>query len=177
MVFSGRGAKWNQVQQLEIDFPFNPGLTPTTVLPADCQDDGRMQLPAVVSAPDFGQMLLSCEKHPAIRGRLEGSRPDKIANFTMEIPPAELNETCTLEFRPVYLSPPAGLRDLSLWPSVRRGWFNVFQTTAQWGEKDKPFSSPPGLLGNNVLSDPASLALWPYADQALWTPESPRAFR
>ena len=41
----------------------------------------------------------------------------------------------------------------------------------QWGEQNRPFSTPAGILANNVISDPASCSLWFYADQALWTPQ------
>ena len=54
---------------------------------------------------------------------------------------------------------------------ARRGWFNIWQPSAQWGDQGNPFSAPAGMLGNNVISDPASCSLWFYADQAFWTPE------
>lgn len=171
MRLSGEGAKWNQVEHVEVVFPFDPGLTPTTVLPADCGDDGRMRLPAIVSAPDFGQMLLTCREGSGVRGRLEGSRDKRTADFIVEIPGAQLSEPCTLDLRAVYLPPPEGLRDTAMWRAARRGWYSIFQATAQWGEQGRPFSSPPGLLGNNVLSDPASVALTFYADQAMWAPD------
>ena len=54
---------------------------------------------------------------------------------------------------------------------ARRGWFNIWQPSARWGDQGNPFSAPAGMLGNNVISDPASCSLWFYADQAFWTPE------
>jgi hypothetical protein len=171
MTLSGGGPKWNEIDGVEMIFPFDPGLTPTTVLPAECEEDGHLHLPAIVSAPDFGQMLLSCTGGPGVMGRLEGSRAKKTVDFIIEIPAADLRESRRLELRPVYLPPPEPLRDAALWRAVRRGWFGAFQVTSKWGEAGKPFSSPPGLLGNNVLSDPASVSLWFYADQAFWTPE------
>ncbi|MCR4414643.1 MAG: hypothetical protein NUV77_19675, partial [Thermoguttaceae bacterium] len=77
----------------------------------------------------------------------------------------------TLEFSPHVLLPPAGLADVSLWAQARRGWFNIWQPSARWGDQGNPFSAPPGMLANNVISDPASCSLWFYADQAFWTPE------
>lgn len=171
MTLSGGGSQWSQVEQLEVVFPFDPGLTPTTVLPARCDDDGHVHLPAILSAPDFGQMLLSSAKGTVLKGRLEGSRAQKTVDFIVEIPADGLSTPLTLDLRPVYLAPPQGLRDKAMWKAVRRGWFNIFQATSKWGEQGKPFSSPPGLLGNNVLSDPASVSVWFYADQAFWTPE------
>lgn len=167
---NGKGEGLTKVERLEMVFPFNPGLTPTTVLPADCDDKGSLTLPAIISAPDYGQMLLS-SSDADVKGRLEGSRARKWADFILDIPTASLSKTVKLTLAPVWLPPPLGLHDLQMWRSVRRGWFNVFQPTARWGEEGKPFSAPPGLLGNNVLSDPCSLALHFYADQAFWTPE------
>jgi hypothetical protein len=69
------------------------------------------------------------------------------------------------------LSSPGGLKDRALWKAARRGWFNAWQPSAKWGEQDRPFSAPAGILANNVISDPASCSVWFYADQALWTPE------
>lgn len=158
------------LERLEMVFPFDPGLTPTTVLPADCGDDGRLTLPAIISAPDYGQMLLTCTD-PAVTGRLEGSRAEHRVDFILDIPPASLADPLRFHLQPVYLPLPEGFRNRQAWRKVRRGWFNIFQPTARWGEAGKPFSAPPGLLGNNVLSDPCSLALWFYADQAFWTPE------
>ena len=45
--------------------------------------------------------------------------------------------------------------------------------TSQWGDQKARFSAPVGILGNNVLSDPASCSLWMYADMALFVPEFP----
>jgi len=63
------------------------------------------------------------------------------------------------------------MKDKSLWEAARRGWFGALQCSAKWGDPGNPFSAPAGMLANNVVSDPASSALWFYADQAFWTPE------
>ena len=63
------------------------------------------------------------------------------------------------------------MKDKSLWPAARRGWFGALQCSAKWGDPGNPFSAPAGMLANNVISDPASCSLWFYADQAFWTPE------
>ncbi len=76
-----------------------------------------------------------------------------------------------LTFRPVRLDPPQGLEDASLWPLARRAWFNAWQPTAEWGDQSTPDSSPAGVLGNNVISDPASMSLVFYSDMAYWFPK------
>ena len=69
------------------------------------------------------------------------------------------------------MPPPEGLQDKALWEKARRGWFGAIQPSAKWGDQGNPYSAPAGVLGNNVVSDPASGSLWFYADQALWTPQ------
>lgn len=66
---------------------------------------------------------------------------------------------------------PEGLKDHAMWKAARRGWFNIFQCTAQWGDQKIPFSSPVGIQSNNVISDPCSMLLYAVADAALLIPE------
>ncbi len=156
---------------LRLLFPFDPKVTPTVVLPAAWLDDGTFRLPAVLNAPDFGPMLITEAGGREVHGRLEGSRKDKIDDLTLDLPAIAPDGPIILTLAPVLLPPPAGLRDAPMWRAARRGWLNALQPCARWGEQGKPFSSPPGILGNNVISDPASVSLWFYADQAFFTPE------
>ena len=59
MTFSQQGAGTDRIEGVELLVPFDPGVTPATVLPSQWDDDGSLRLPAVINAPDFGQMLLS----------------------------------------------------------------------------------------------------------------------
>jgi hypothetical protein len=171
MTFSLQGPGAGRVEAVELLFPFDPGVTPVTVLPSHWADDGSLRLPAVISAPDFGQMLLADGAHRRLKVRLEGSRAKKTVDFVVELPALRAGEACVLSLTPVRLPPPKGLIDRALWEKVRRGWFGALQPSAQWGEQNRPFSAPAGILANNVISDPASCSLWFYADQALWTPQ------
>jgi hypothetical protein len=154
-------------------FPFDPKVTPTTVLPAQWLDDGSFRLPAVVNAPDWGPMLLAEKTNRPLVGRLEGSRSEKTVDLILEFPDVATDQPVELSLTPLILPPPPGLAESSLpmWRAARRGWLNAFQPCARWGEQDKPFSAPTGLLGNNVISDPASVSVWFYADQAFFMPE------
>ena len=158
---------------LRLLFPFDPKITSTTVLPAEWLDDGTFRLPAVLNAPDWGPMLLAETKGRPVTGRLEGSRSAKTVDLMLEFPAISTAEPVALSLTPLLLPPPAGLSDdsLPLWLAARRGWLNALQPCARWGEQDKPFSAPPGILGNNVISDPASVSIWFYADQAFFMPE------
>ena len=164
---------------LRLLFPFDPKATSTTVIPGGWLDDGTFRLPAVLNAPDFGPLLLEAaiEKgtgEPELVGFLEGSRVAKTVDLTLKLPALSPGAPLTLTLKPLLLPPPPNLRDpasLALWPAARRGWLNALQPCARWGEQDKPFSAPPGVLGNNVISDPASVSIWFYADQAWFMPD------
>ena len=161
---------------LRLIFPFDPKVTSTTVLPREWLEDGTFRLPAVLNAPDWGPMLLAetaeTNGRPIV-GRLEGSRSAKIVDLTLDLPGITKDNPVSLTLTPLILPAPAGLpgASLSLWLGARRGWLNALQPCARWGEQDKPFSAPPGILGNNVISDPASISIWFYADQAFLMPE------
>lgn len=171
MTVTGRGSTLRDVEAVEMIFPFDPQVAPTTILPQSWCDEGCAKLPAVISSPDFGQMLLEDRSHPGLKARLEGSRAEHTVDLILELPGVGNGETFTLSLTPVHLPPPEGLTDTTLWQKVRRGWFNTWQLSSRWGDQNRPFSAPEGILSNNVISDPVSFALPFYADQALWTPE------
>ncbi|MHB8866133.1 MAG: alpha-L-rhamnosidase-related protein [Pirellulaceae bacterium] len=171
MTFVEQGPQARTIEGVELRFPFDPGVTPTTVLPSQWADDGTLRLPAILSAPDFGQMLLAESQGRRLSGRLEGSRTEKTVDFVVEVALDGDNKPCSLALTPLRLPAPEGLADLALWTQARRGWFGAWQPSARWGDQNRPFSAPPGILANNVISDPASCSLWFYADQALWTPQ------
>jgi hypothetical protein len=176
MQFEGHGADLGTIEAMELVMPFAPGVTPVTVLASVWDQQGSFQLPALVSAPDFGQMLMTgrstnSARSPIQRAHLDGSRAAKTVNLVLELTPPKAGECHTVELSPHRLAPPAGLAATALWSKARRGWFNIWQPTSRWGDPGNPFSAPAGVLGNNVISDPASCSLWFYADQAFWTPE------
>lgn len=173
LAFWSRAQRPDRAPALELVFPFDPRVTPTTVLPAAWEAEGALRLPAVVNAPDFGPMLLVAApaRVSQLKGRLEGSRANKTVDFILELPFPQPGEIITLELKPLGLPPPKGLRDTAQWRLARRGWLNALQPSARWGEQGRPFSAPAGILANNVVSDPATCSLWFYADQAFWMPE------
>jgi Bacterial alpha-L-rhamnosidase 6 hairpin glycosidase domain len=170
MTISGLGPGLRDVEALEMLFPFDPQVTPATILPQAWDDHSRGVLPAVLSCPDYGQLLLESRSFPAIKARLEGSRARQTVDLILELPGVAAGATHKLLFTPLLLAPPEGMGDTDHWREVRRGWFNTWQPSSQWGDQSRPFSAPAGILANNVISDPVSFALPFYADQALWTP-------
>lgn len=150
----------------ELHLPFDPRVTSTCIIPAQWREDGTFSLPAIINAPDFGPMSVTQVDGPTLSGRFEGDRRGKLADVVLQA-----GGPFTLEFRPLLLPAPAGSKDPRYWSLARRGWLNAIQPTSRWGEQNRPFSAPPGMLGNNVISDPASCSLWFYADQAFLIPE------
>ena len=177
MNFRAQGAGMTNVQTLELAFPFDPRATATTLIPAAWDAAGKPQLPAIISAPDLGQVLLTASPHPGLKGRLIGSRANHTVDLTLDLPRLRDGEAVSLSFKPVHLPVPAGLKDKALWPAARRGWFNAFQPSAQWGDQGNRFSAPAGVLANNVVSDPVSCLIHLWADQALLTPKLPSDIR
>lgn len=150
----------------DLRLPFNPVVASTSIIPARWHDDGTFELPAILNAPDFGPLVVTQVDGPAWRGRFEGDRKQKRADLLLQA-----SGPATLQFRPLLLPAPEGLKDARHWPLARRGWLNAIQPTSRWGEQNRPFSAPSGMLGNNIISDPASCSLWFYADQAFFIPE------
>lgn len=170
MNLHGSGSDVDRVEAIEMHFPFDPQVTPTTIIPQSWSTEGQAILPAVLSAPDFGQMLLETTD-AGVRARLEGDRDKHTVDLTLMLSGLRQGGGTTLKLTPIRLGRPARMIDESAWKQVRRGWFNTWQPSARWGNQDRPFSAPVGILANNVISDPVSFALPFYADQALWTPE------
>jgi hypothetical protein len=173
MSFSAQGAGVSRLGNIEVVVPFAPGVTPTTVVPHDWHDDGSFATPLIISAPDFGQMLLEVTPQNQLRGRLIGSHFPHTLDLFLELSPISMDQPLTISLKPILLEPPQGLEDPSMWRLARRGWFNAFQPGAAWGVEGEHLRvAIPGVLANNVLSDPASISQVFYADMMLWTPRA-----
>jgi hypothetical protein len=175
-----------RMPEVEMVFPFEMRAALTTALASRWALDGTFRLPAVVSAPDFGQMLLSCQseepKDPwsvgyddrdtQVKGRLEGNRGRVTMDLILSWPRFLGGARYTLDFRPVRLPAPKGLVDTSLWPSARRGWFNTFQPSATQCSTEHDGDTTPGILANNVISDRVISAMFRWSDAALLVPDA-----
>jgi Bacterial alpha-L-rhamnosidase 6 hairpin glycosidase domain len=170
LVLAARGMGIRRIEAVEILFPFDPQVTPTSVLPSRWIEDDGFRLPAIITAPDFGQMLLTEENQANLTGRLRGDRARQTVTIVLEIPGSDLGKRCMLRLMPVYLAAPNELSDADLWRHMRRGWWNIWQPSASWEKQSGSKKWPAGLLANNVISDPVSTPVFFYADFALWTP-------
>ena len=153
------------VDKLKLVFPFEPATAVTSVVCSNWTADGKFLPPAILSAPDLGQMLITC---PRVTGQIEGSRSEKWVTVTFELPLPREYEPLRLDFTPVVLPMPAGFNNERQWKAARRGWFNLIQQScgASGGSGDVI-----GAWANNVLSDPVSSVLYMLGDATLLVPE------
>ncbi len=168
MQVSSRDDLSKGVDRLELVFPFEPTTAVTCVIADNWTADGRFTLPAILNAPDLGQMLVTQTGQPALTGRIEGSRSGKWVTVTLEFPVSAQGLSSCLDFTPVVLPRPAGFSDERQWEAARRGWFNLIELScgASGGNKEVM-----GTWANNVLSDPVSSVLYMLVDAALLVPE------
>lgn len=157
-----------EVDKIELVFPFNPRKTVTSIISSNWTKDGKFQLPVIVSAPDIGQMLLTCVQNQEITGFTEGNRPEGWILVKIELPVPGKQLIYNLKFTPVVLPVPKGYTDQKRWEAARRGWFNLIQQScgASGGGKDVA-----GVWANNVISDPVSSLLFMLGDATLLVPE------
>jgi sugar lactone lactonase YvrE len=168
MAFSGTGAGLERIAGLELAFSFAVKTAVTSIISSQWDADGKFRFPAIVSAPDLGQMLVRAADNAPLAGRVEGSRAGKALTVTFELPVPKPGSTIDLEFAPLVLPLPTGYREARRWAAVRRGWFNLIQQScgASGGG-----SAVHGVWANNALSDPVSSVLYMLSDATLLVPE------
>ena len=151
------------VTGLRLVVPLDPTMAATTVLSAEHDESGVFALPAIVSAPDQGQMLLACPSAPGVRGHLVGDRPGQWVDIEIDLP-APGRDGIALELSPVALPMPDGISDAKRWRQARRGWYNMLQVNAQ--------PEGAGVWANNVISNPVSSTAFWLADHILLQPDA-----
>ncbi|HQO35473.1 MAG TPA: hypothetical protein PLG59_12470, partial [bacterium] len=156
------------VDDLELVFPFEPTTAATSIISSNWTAEGRFLIPAILSAPDLGQMLVTCDEQPGLSGKIEGHRREKYVTVTFDLPVPGSDSAVNLRFAPVVLPMPDGYGDEKRWKAARRGWFNLIQQScgASGGGKEVV-----GVWANNVLSDPVSSVLYMLGDATLLVPD------
>lgn len=174
---NGTGMVWSlanlvgagTISRIRITLPFNPRTAATTVLPSRWLPPDGFDLPAVLSAADFGQLLVRQTGTNAVTGRLTGSRRNRLIDVAFEIPAPPAGESHRLDFTFWRIPTPAGV-DETTWRPIRRGWWNVYQPCVS-GDDIGCFAmsvkAPAGVLANNAISDPVSSGCAIFADHAL----------
>ena len=158
------------LSRIRITLPFNPRMAATTVLPSRWLPPDGFALPAMLSAADFGQLLVRQQGGPAVTGRFTGDRHGKRIDVTFEFAAPKAGETVTLDFSPWQLPTPKCV-DEATWKSVRRGWWNVFEPCVRGHLGIGVVPAPAGVFANNPISDPVSSLYVFIADHALLIPE------
>src|SRR4029079_7900861 len=82
-----------------ISIPFDPRVAATTVLPAAWEVDQSVRLPLVISAPDFGQVLVSVDPKQRATARLLSNRTTMRVDLVVEVP----NVPCEIWITPYLL--------------------------------------------------------------------------
>ena len=146
-------------------FPFEPATAVTSIVSSNWTKEGKFLLPSILSAPDLGQMLITC---PGTTVRIEGNRSEKWVTVTLELPLPNEAAPVRMDFTPVVLPMPDGFHNEKQWKAARRGWFNLIQQScgASGGSRDVI-----GVWANNVLSDPVSSVVYMLGDATLLVPE------
>lgn len=157
-----------EVDQVELAFPFNPRTAVTSIISSNWTSDGKFQLPAILSAPDLGQMLVTCIEQPHLAGRMAGSRTEAWLTVTFELPVPAPGTPTHLDFAPVVLPMPAGFQNEARWKAARRGWFNFIQQSCGASGGGNLVA---GVWANNALSDPVSSVLYMLGDATMLVPE------
>ena len=190
--YAGEGT----VENVRIALPINALLAAAVLIPAGLDPSNRGLGPWLLIAPDFGHLLVEAESpvawfgindgvrggssanapqegvDPRLRGqawldavKLPAYKPGKLfLQFASEAPlgPGHL---VTLRFRPQELSMPEGI-PAHTWKRIRRAYLNHWQPCGTWCGPERTM-----VLANNVLSDPASISLWFYAEPTVLYPQ------
>ncbi len=162
---------------ISLTFPFDARVTATTLLASDWTKAGSTITPALLSVPDFGQLLITAKDNP-LHLRLSGNYSRREVDVLIEttcVPGKPVKITLS----PYCLTVPERV-DSAMWKLARRGWFGALEALADNGADawNLPTGQalvrelhPPGMLGNEVISGNATCSTWFYADQVLWIPE------
>ena len=157
---------------------YTVSLFRSTILGGQWEKDGTVRPPFLLNAPDLGLVLVKVTPAAAGTARIRGMRDGMgTRNNTLDLSLVSMagsGKAVAWSFEPVQLPPPEGLKDTALWPAIRRGWLNVLQATAPWGDAASTVSAPPGLYANNVLSDLVSGLMAYWGDAVLLSPALPK---
>lgn len=172
LAVSVSGTGYANLTALDLTFEFNPLVTPTTVIPSLWNDspgsETYFSLPAIISAPDWGQMLFTSTTTNGLKGRLRGIRPNaswspvyggKVV-VAIQIPPPTGPATFNFSLNPSYLTAPQDVDEAS-WLKARRGWYGIWQPNANFiGDYSYFLQSRAGILAASadpgIRTKPAS---------------------
>ena len=186
----------NPATDLKVTLPFDPLQGAAVLIPARLDKQGQGLSPWLLVVPDAGHLRVEAEPvdawfavndgvrggavanapregvAPGLRGRawldaikIPDYRPGRLTLQFACMRPVAPGERLTLRFRPEELATPQGL-DAAAWKRIRRAYLNNWQPCGTWAGQQNSW-----VLANNVLSDPASISLWFYAEPMLFFSE------
>lgn len=166
-------------EKVELRLPLRPALCAVTILGGKWESDGTVKTPFLLNAPDLGLVLVRATPADAGVARIQGTRDGNYGSRDNRLDLSLISRMASgkavaWSLEPVQLQPPKGMRETALWPAIRRGWLNVLQATAPWGDASSTVSAPPGLYANNVLSDLVSGLMSYWGDAVLLSPALPK---
>jgi hypothetical protein len=174
MSFHKLGAGKSRFTGVDLVLPLEPKTCATSIISGQWFKNEEFALPAILSAPDLGQLYVNSHDNIKVDGSFVGERgsffgrPNSL-DLTFRVG-LTTDRGGWIDFSPLVLPTPKGI-DQKLWRQARRGWFNMFQLSSHWQRPGNARGAPAGIIANNVLSDPVSSLLWFHGDQALLLPE------
>lgn len=191
--YSGR----ENIQNFRIEIPISALQAAAVLIPSKLDKNNKGLGPWLLVAPDLGHLLVTSESdmqlvviNDGVRGgggngvstgvdpRLRGQQwieaigietirkkkyiPGKlILQFCCNEPLSD-GKKIRLRFQMSDMLEPEGIKT-EIWQKIRRSYLNNWQPCGTWDEPEKEM-----VLANNVLSDPAAISLWFYADPMLF---------
>lgn len=180
------------IKNIRIEIPFSALQAAAVLIPSRLDSNNKGLGPWLMVSPDFGHLLVTSYSDlevigfnqgergggsnavrsgvdPHLRGHewlqatgIKDFRAGKLSlTFCCQGPLSE-GEKVDLVFHFPVLNKPDGISE-GTWQKIRRPYLNNWQPCGTWAGPKKEM-----VLSNNVLSDPASISLWFYADPMLF---------
>lgn len=186
--YSGSGSILN----FRTEIPFSALQAAAVLIPAKLDNINRGLGSWLLVAPDFGQLLITSESDiqlvgindgkrgggsnavstgvdPRLRGQkwlkasgIKDFRAGKLNLKLCAVEPLSVGKKVQLRFHRPEILKPEGI-ETGLWQKIRRPYLNNWQPCGTWAGPKREL-----VLSNNVLSDPASISLWFYADPMMY---------
>lgn len=171
LAFRAAGPVRGSVARIALAIPLDPHTVATCVIGGEWTAAGRLRLPFILNAPDLGAMRVSSPGRSGITARWEGSRVERTATLTFDLPAPSPGHPTVLSLTPVTLPMPAGASQAARWRLGRRGWFNLLQLSSERPGEGGHRPTPAGIWANNLISDPVCSTLYFLGDHVRLQPE------
>jgi len=178
----------DSLRNFRIEIPVSALRAAAVLIPARLDKNNQGLGPWLLVAPDFGHLIITSESDitllgindgtrgggsnavstgvdPRLRGEewlkasgIKDFREGKLNLRFQGTEPLTSGKKIQLKFHLTEIPGPEGI-EAGLWKKIRRSYLNNWQPCGTWAGPKREM-----VLSNNVLSDPASISLWFYAD-------------